>query len=240
MDTMGALALATEAPTDDLMDRTPIGRKEPLITNIMWRNIFGQAVFQITILLVLTYHGIAILGLKGTHDDQVLERNTIIFNAFVFCQVFNEINARRPDSFNVFQGIHKNYLFLAIIAITVFFQVIIVTFLNNFANTTMLAIKWWGLCIAIGAIALPLAVLIKCVPVPRKPLLEISCFPSKACLWLKRRRRPNPYDTDGEFEASSTPGSSRRAIGSGRDFSNPRLRSGRVQETSEINMITVQ
>jgi Ca2+-transporting ATPase len=240
MDTMGALALATEAPTDDLMDRTPIGRKEPLITNIMWRNIFGQAVFQITILLVLTYRGIAILGLKGTHDDQVLERNTIIFNAFVFCQVFNEINARRPDSFNVFQGIHKNYLFLAIIAITVFFQVIIVTFLNNFANTTMLAIKWWGLCIAIGAVALPLAVLIKCVPVPRKPLLEISCFPSKACLRLKRRRRPNPYDTDGEFEASSTPGSSRRAIGSGRDFSNPRLRSGRVQETSEINMITVQ
>lgn len=42
MDTLGALALATEPPTDDLMEKTPVGRKEPLITNIMWRNLFGQ------------------------------------------------------------------------------------------------------------------------------------------------------------------------------------------------------
>lgn len=223
MDTLGALALATEAPTDDLMDRKPVGRTEPLITNVMWRNIFGQATYQIAVLLLLTYRGITLLGLQGTHSQQVLERNTIIFNAFVFCQLFNEINARRPESFNVFQGIHKNYLFMSIIAITVFFQVIIVTFLNNFADTTMLAIKWWGLCIAIGSVALPLAVVIKCIPVPRKPLLEISCFPSSACLRLKRRNRPNPYDSDHEFSASARVGSSRR-------FSTVRMRSGRIQE----------
>ncbi|KAG0627468.1 hypothetical protein M758_2G203300 [Ceratodon purpureus] len=210
MDTMGALALATEAPTDDLMDRTPIGRTEPLITNIMWRNIFGQALYQIVVLLILTYRGIEILGLKGTHDEQVLERNTIIFNAFVFCQLFNEINARRPESFNVFQGIYKNYLFMGIIGITVFFQVIIVTFLNNFADTTMLAIKWWGLCIAIGIVALPLAVLVKCIPVPTKPLLEVSCFPKNACLRLKRRNRPSHFDSDDEFSVST------RSIGSRR------------------------
>jgi Ca2+-transporting ATPase len=214
MDTMGALALATEAPTDELMDRKPIGNTEPLITNIMWRNIFGQAIYQIVVLLILTYRGIKLLGLKGTHEEQVLERNTIIFNAFVFCQIFNEINARRPESFNVFQGIHRNYLFVSIIGITVFFQVIIVTFLNKFAETTDLAIKWWGLCVGIGAVALPLAVLIKCVPVPKKPLLEISCFPSKACLRLKRRQRPNHLGTtsDDEFSTSSRISSSRRGM----------------------------
>ncbi|KAJ0681084.1 putative P-type Ca(2+) transporter [Helianthus annuus] len=42
MDTLGALALATEPPTDHLMDRTPVGRREPLITNAMWRNLFVQ------------------------------------------------------------------------------------------------------------------------------------------------------------------------------------------------------
>ncbi|KAG0600760.1 hypothetical protein M758_11G058600 [Ceratodon purpureus] len=240
MDTMGALALATEAPTDDLMDRTPIGRKEPLITNWMWRNIFGQAVYQIVVLLILTYRGIEILGLKGTHEQQVLERNTIIFNAFVFCQLFNEINARRPETFNVFQGIYKNYLFMAIIGITIFFQVIIVTFLNDFANTTMLAIKWWGLCIAIGSIALPLAVLIKCIPVPKKPLLEISCFPSVSCLRLKRRRRPNPHDSDGEFSTSTRIGNSQRIVGSSRhNLSNAQLRSGRIQEETDSNVITI-
>ncbi|GFP79719.1 calcium-transporting ATPase 9 plasma membrane-type [Phtheirospermum japonicum] len=39
MDTLGALALDTEPPTDHLIDRTPVGRKEPLVTNIMWRNL---------------------------------------------------------------------------------------------------------------------------------------------------------------------------------------------------------
>ncbi|GJN19142.1 hypothetical protein PR202_gb06383 [Eleusine coracana subsp. coracana] len=42
MDTLGALALATEPPTDQLMMRPPVGRREPLVTNIMWRNLFIQ------------------------------------------------------------------------------------------------------------------------------------------------------------------------------------------------------
>jgi Ca2+-transporting ATPase len=239
MDTMGALALATEAPTDDLMDRTPVGRTEPLITNIMWRNIFGQAIYQIVVLLVLTYRGIEILGLKGTHDEQVLERNTIIFNAFVFCQLFNEINSRRPESFNVFQGIYKNYLFMGIIGITVFLQVVIVTFLNNFADTTMLAIKWWGLCVAIGFVSLPLGVLIKCVPVPTKPLLEISCFPANACLRLKRRNRPTHFDSDDEVLGSSGIVSSRRTVRNERRLSNAQLRSGRGDERPGSNVITI-
>ncbi|KAI3834687.1 hypothetical protein MKX03_034963, partial [Papaver bracteatum] len=51
MDTLGALALSTEPPTDHLMDRSPVGRKEPLITNIMSRNLFVQAIYQVTVLL---------------------------------------------------------------------------------------------------------------------------------------------------------------------------------------------
>jgi Ca2+-transporting ATPase len=87
MDTLGALALATEPPTDDLMLKKPVGRVEPLITNVMWRNIFIQAIYQVIILLVLNYSGTKILKLSGTSDQQMLVKNTIIFNAFVFCQV---------------------------------------------------------------------------------------------------------------------------------------------------------
>ncbi|KAB1202866.1 putative calcium-transporting ATPase 13, plasma membrane-type [Morella rubra] len=46
MDTLGALALATEKPTNDLMENPPIGRSEPLITRIMWRNLIAQALYQ--------------------------------------------------------------------------------------------------------------------------------------------------------------------------------------------------
>lgn len=51
------------------------------------------------------------------------ELQTIIFNAFVFCQVFNEINARKPDAFNVYEGLLTNKLFLNVMAFTCIMQV---------------------------------------------------------------------------------------------------------------------
>lgn len=53
MDTFAALALATERPTEDLLDRKPYGRYDKLITRTMWRNIISQAVFQ-----VITHFGL--------------------------------------------------------------------------------------------------------------------------------------------------------------------------------------
>ncbi|PKI32634.1 hypothetical protein CRG98_046981 [Punica granatum] len=49
MDTLGALALATERPTRELMEKPPVGRTAPLITNIMWRNIAAQAAYQMAV-----------------------------------------------------------------------------------------------------------------------------------------------------------------------------------------------
>jgi len=40
---------------------------------------------------------------------------TIIFNVFVFMTLFNEINARKiHDEYNVFEGLHRNYIFIGI------------------------------------------------------------------------------------------------------------------------------
>ncbi|PKI32454.1 hypothetical protein CRG98_047155 [Punica granatum] len=49
MDTLGALALATERPTWELMEKPPVGQTAPLITNIMWRNIAAQAAYQMAV-----------------------------------------------------------------------------------------------------------------------------------------------------------------------------------------------
>jgi P-type Ca2+ transporter type 2C len=83
MDTLGALALATEPPDDNLMKKAPVGRTGKFITNVMWRNIVGQSLFQIVVVWYLQTQGKYLLGLEDT--DTVL--NTIIFNTFVFCQV---------------------------------------------------------------------------------------------------------------------------------------------------------
>ncbi|RVX21891.1 putative calcium-transporting ATPase 13, plasma membrane-type [Vitis vinifera] len=102
----GALALATEQPTKELMEKPPVGRKEPLISNVMWRNLLAQALYQIAILLTLQFKGQSIFGVSEKVKD------TLIFNTFVLCQVFNEFNARKLEKKNVFKGLHKNKLFL--------------------------------------------------------------------------------------------------------------------------------
>ncbi|RZC00666.1 Calcium-transporting ATPase 9, plasma membrane-type isoform C [Glycine soja] len=123
MDTLGALALATEPPTDRLMHRSPVGRRESLITNIMWRNLIVQAVYQIAVLLVLNFCGESILPKQDTKADAFQVKNTLIFNAFVLCQIFNEFNARKPDEMNVFRGVTNNKLFMGIVGVTFILQV---------------------------------------------------------------------------------------------------------------------
>lgn len=46
MDSLAALALATQRPTPDLLDRPPAGRDSPLITRKMWKMIIGQVSFR--------------------------------------------------------------------------------------------------------------------------------------------------------------------------------------------------
>ena len=87
MDTLGALALATEPPNDELMKRAPVGRKGNFISNVMWRNIFGQAVYQFAVIWLLQSKGKSFFGLDGDDSDLIL--NTLIFNCFVFCQVIS-------------------------------------------------------------------------------------------------------------------------------------------------------
>ncbi|KAI3446492.1 hypothetical protein Pfo_003157 [Paulownia fortunei] len=166
MDTLGALALATEPPHDGLMKRPPIGRTESFITVTMWRNIIGQSIYQLSVLLVLNFLGKQILGLRGSDATAVV--NTFIFNTFVFCQVFNEINSRDIEKINVFRGIFGNWIFTGIIVSTVVFQVIIVEFLGTFTSTVPLSWQLWVLSVLLGAVSMPIAVVLKCIPVNRK------------------------------------------------------------------------
>ena len=38
-------------------------------------------------------------------------------------QIFNEFNARKPDEYNIFKGVTRNYLFMGIVGFTVVLQV---------------------------------------------------------------------------------------------------------------------
>ncbi|KAJ0976132.1 hypothetical protein J5N97_018097 [Dioscorea zingiberensis] len=171
MDTLGALALATEPPNDEIMKRPPVSKGQQFITKTMWKNIMGQSIYQLVVLGLLMFDGKNLLKLTGPDSDTVL--NTFIFNTFVFCQVFNEINSRDMEKINVFRGIFNSWIFVAVLIVTVVFQVVIVEFLGGFTSTVPLSWHLWLLSIAIGAISIIVAVILKCIPV-EKPRFSVD------------------------------------------------------------------
>ena len=82
MDTMGALALGTEAPSYELLSRSPYKRTTSLISPTLWRNILVQSFFQLVVLYYLLTAGAEDLGLESGSVYHL----TFIFNTFVFCQ----------------------------------------------------------------------------------------------------------------------------------------------------------
>ena len=57
MDTLASLALATEPPTEDLLDRKPHSKNEYIISKLMFKHIIGQAIFQLIVILILVFLG---------------------------------------------------------------------------------------------------------------------------------------------------------------------------------------
>ncbi|KAF3858269.1 hypothetical protein F7725_011470 [Dissostichus mawsoni] len=99
MDTFASLALATEQPTDALLLRKPYGRDKPLISHTMMKNIVGHAIYQLTVIFTLIYHGEILLNIASGRNAPLHAppsvHYTIVFNTFVLMQIFNEINARK-------------------------------------------------------------------------------------------------------------------------------------------------
>jgi Ca2+-transporting ATPase len=88
MDTMAALALATDPPTESILDRKPDPKSAGLITVTMWKMIIGEAIYQLAITLLLYFGAEKILS-YGTQKE--VERiPTLVFNTFVWMQIFNQ------------------------------------------------------------------------------------------------------------------------------------------------------
>ncbi|KAJ3372693.1 hypothetical protein GGF31_001718 [Allomyces arbusculus] len=158
MDSLAALALATEPPQRELLDRHPDPKSAPLITYSMWKMVTGQAVFQIVVNLLALYVGPLVL-----QDETVLR--TVVFNSFIFLQIFNEINCRHlTNDLNVFRGIGNNKYFVSILLLTIILQVIIVELGGSAFHTVPLNVAQWLFCIGIGFLSIPMGALIRVLP----------------------------------------------------------------------------
>lgn len=189
MDSLAALALATELPTPDLLNELPHGRNEPLINGKMAKHILAQGLYQIFWLFLIFYGMPAQFDFfkvqscpevdnpteadKTAHEECEEEReldqertNSMVFNTFIWMQLFNEINARRiNDEYDVFRGIFRTWIFGSVWIITVALQVVIMVVepVGNIFKVEPQSGLEWGVAIAIGLGGLVVSFLVKFV-----------------------------------------------------------------------------
>ncbi|EEB06354.2 vacuolar calcium transporting P-type ATPase P2 type [Schizosaccharomyces japonicus yFS275] len=161
MDTLAALALATDPPTPEMLQRPPEEPNASLFTFDMWKMILSQSAFQLVITLILHFAGNSIFNYSSDSG----EMNTIVFNTFVWMQLFNEVNNRRLDNkLNIFEHITHNWLFIAIFILVAAIQVVIVFFGGAAFSIHRIDGKGWLISIIAGFASIPLGVLVRCVP----------------------------------------------------------------------------
>ena len=178
MDTLAALALATDPAHPSLLDRKPDRVSAPLITVDMWKMIIGQSLYQLIVILVLNFAGPRIFNFN--YNDPVIatqqrvELGALVFNAFVWCQLFSQINSRRLDrKLNIFEGVHRNPWFIGIWSIEVAAQILIVFVGGAAFSVTPLGGRDWAISIVVGLLCIPFGALIRLTPT--KPIEEL-CY----------------------------------------------------------------
>jgi len=184
-DTLAALALATDPPIRDLLDRQPEPRTSPIVTFNMWKMIMGQSLLQIVVGLVLNFAGPKIFT-----SWTPAEVKTVVFNSFVWLQISNQLNCRRIDNkLNVFAGVFRNYLFLSIFFLTIAGQIIIIFVGGSAFSVTRLNGVQWAVSLILGTLSLPAGALLRLLPNKYlEPLFApLSRLPLRRILPTRRR-----------------------------------------------------
>jgi Ca2+-transporting ATPase len=182
MDSLAALALALEPPRDELFDQPPHGRNEPLISRSMWTHVLTLGVFMFVVLqLVLNTNLFVDPAVAAAHAADTLAgitdpskaqiehadtvyRYTLLFNIFVWFQIWNELNCRSVRFHrSPFRGLLDSRNFLAIVGVIVVLQVLLIEFGGQVFSTVALSWRDWGVSIAVGATALIVGGLVRVV-----------------------------------------------------------------------------
>lgn len=207
MDTFAALALATDPPTNSILDRKPEPKSAPLITLNMWKMIIGQSVYQLLVTFILYFAGNSFLPFyrpdKLIKVGEILENRhdqlqTLVFNTFVWMQIFNQYNNRRLDNkMNIFEGVQRNYFFIGIQFVIVAGQVMIVFVGGTAFSTVRLNGKQWAYCLILGLISMPVAILLRLIP--------DEFIRKKTPHWFRRKATPEVRVSDAERQFEWNP-----------------------------------
>jgi Ca2+-transporting ATPase len=125
----------------------------------MWKMIIGQAIFQVIATFVLHFAGPQFLPYPEN------EMRSMIFNMFVWLQIFNQYNNRRLDNkLNIFVGIHRNYYFIVMNVIMVSAQVLIAMYGSTAFSIVRINGNQWAISVVIAVLCVPWGVCVRLFP----------------------------------------------------------------------------
>ena len=133
MDTLAAVALATEPPHPTELKKERVKKHDKIILPVMQRTVLVQVIYQTIVMIVLLYFGPLMFGMSYNLIDEPFYyvsgdfkgdatfrtyHYTFLFQTFMFMQLFNQINSRKLGvrDFNIVERIHNNYLFVIVLA----------------------------------------------------------------------------------------------------------------------------
>ncbi|KAL6709079.1 plasma membrane calcium [Coniothyrium glycines] len=161
MDSLAALSLSTDHPTPSILDRPPTPRTASIISPTMWKMITGQTLYQVTATFVLHFAGPRFLPYSEP------EMRSLIFNTFVWLQIFNQYNNRRLDNkLNIFEGVLRNAYFIGLNVVMVGAQIAIVFFGSTAFGIVRIDGPQWAVSLGVAALCLPWACVVRCFPDP--------------------------------------------------------------------------
>ncbi|RNF05979.1 putative vacuolar-type Ca2+-ATPase [Trypanosoma conorhini] len=169
MDTLAALALATEEPSEACLGRGPVPRRAALVSHRMWCTICTIAGYQILSTLLVERFGAAWFGVSGA------EMQTIVFNVYLLSVIFHMFNARKVyEELNCFEGLwERSRTFVGVVAFCFAFQVFCVEMLGSFMQVVPLRGDQWFGCLALSLLTLVFGVVSRLVPLEEPPLPEV-------------------------------------------------------------------
>lgn len=171
MDSAASIQLASERPTDTLLERPPVNRNDSIISKRMLMNILGMAAYELAIVIGLLWKydwipelviDTAIDPVTGLPKDPLTgprsRHYTMLFNVFVLFQIFNEYNSRfLRDEWQIWRGLADNKLFVVISASTLLLQVLMVQVAAPILEKPLkihprgLTPTQWGICFGFAA-----------------------------------------------------------------------------------------
>lgn len=177
MDTLAALALATEPPHPTELKKERVRKHDKIIMPVMLRNVFGQALYQFLVLIVFLYFAPLMFDMnydyinedfynKDGSPTNRLYHYTLIFHTFMLMQLFNQINSRNISlkDINVFNRFFNNFYFLIILTGEFLLQWAIVEFGGKLFRTTPLTWRMNLVATCLGAATLLVQLGLKYIP----------------------------------------------------------------------------